>query len=156
MAVEMPELITRGAEKFGSQCIVVSIDALRKEDFYEVYVRSGSTATGLEAVEWAREVERRGAGEILTNSISHDGMMQGYDVDLIRAVSDAVNIPVIAAGGVGTLDHFVHAVDEGHASAVAAASIYHYTKYTPNMVKGALTKAGIPVRLYEDEDYEIT
>lgn len=155
-AVEMPELVIEGARKFGSQCIVVSIDALKKDDSYEVYIRSGSQPTGIDAVEWAKKVESLGAGEILINSISHEGMMEGYDLDLIKKVSDAVNIPVIAAGGVGKVDDFVDAVVKGHASAVAAGSIYHYTKYTPNMVKGVLSKAGVPVRMYPDEDYEIT
>lgn len=155
-AVEIPDLITRGAKKFGSQCIVVSIDALEKNGSYEVYIRSGSTSTGINAVEWAKTVEKLGAGEILINSILHEGMMQGYNINLIRAISDSVRIPVIAAGGVGKLSDFVGAVVDGHASAVAAGSIYHYTKYTPNMVKGVLHKAGIKVRMYEDENYEIT
>jgi len=156
-AVEMPRLITQGANKFGRQCIVVSIDALRKDDgSYEVFVRSGSEPVGLDPVSWAKKVEELGAGEILLNSISHEGMMQGYDIELIRSVSDAVTIPVIATGGAGKLTDIVDAVLEGHASAVAAGSLYHYTKYTPNMVKGILHKAGIPVRMYPDEDYEIT
>lgn len=155
-AVEMPELVTKGAEKFGSQCIVVSIDALETNGAYEVYIRSGSEPTGLDAVEWAKRVEKLGAGEILINSIRHEGMMKGYDINLIKTISDAVGIPVIAAGGAGKLSDFVQAVQEGHASAVAAGSIYHYTKYTPNMVKGVMSKAGIPVRLYPDENYEIT
>ncbi|MDA1061264.1 MAG: imidazole glycerol phosphate synthase cyclase subunit [bacterium] len=156
-AVEIPELITAGAKKFGRQCIVISIDALRKDNgSYEVYIRSGSEPTGLDPVQFAKKVERLGAGEILINSISHDGMMKGYDIELIRTVADAVSIPVIAAGGAGKLDDFVTAVKDGHASAVAAASIYHYTKHTPNMVKGVLRKVGIPVRQYPDEDYSIT
>lgn len=155
-AVEIPELISSGAKKFGSQCIVVSIDALKRDDSYEVYTRSGSTPTGIDAVEWAKKVEKLGAGEILINAISHEGMMQGYDINLIRSISDSVKIPVIAAGGVGKLSDFVQAVVDGHASAVAAGSIYHYTKYTPNMVKGVLHDAGIKVRMYEDENYKIT
>lgn len=155
-AVEIPELITAGARKFGSQCIVVSIDALERDGWYEVHIRSGQAATGLDAVEWARRIQDLGAGEILINSISHEGMMQGYDLDLIRAVSTAVSIPVVAAGGAGRPEDFVPAVVEGGASAVAAGSIYHYTKYTPNMIKGVLNKAGVPVRMYRDEDYEIT
>lgn len=156
-AVEMPDLITAGAKKFGTQCIVVSIDALKKTDStYEVFIRSGLEPVGLEPVTWAKKVEELGAGEILINSIGHEGMMQGYDIELIRSVSDAVTIPVIATGGAGKLEDFVRAVREGHASAVAAGSLYHYTKYTPNMVKGVLDNAGIPVRMYPDEDYEIT
>jgi cyclase len=156
-AVEMPELIGAGAQKFGSQCIVVSIDALKKDDYdYEVFIRSGSAPTGLDPVSWARRVETLGAGEIVINSILHEGMMEGYDIELIRSITDAVNIPVIAAGGVGKLSDFVDAVQKGHASAVAAGSIYHYTKYTPNMVKGILNKAGIAVRMYADVDYDLT
>ncbi len=155
-AVENPSIIDDGVQRFGSQCIVVSIDALKKENSYEVYTCCGTRSTGLNVVEWAREAEKRGAGEILINSISHEGMMQGYDIDLISMVADAVNIPVIAAGGAGRLSDFVDAVKLGKASAVAAASIYHYTKYTPNMVKGALAAAGIPVRMYHDVDYSIT
>lgn len=156
-AVETPELITDGARKFGSQCIVVSIDA-RKEDggTYQVYTRSGSHPTGRDPVAWAREVQDRGAGEILINSILHEGMLKGYDLDLIRAVSDEVSIPVIACGGAGCLEDFVRAVKEGGASAAAAGSFYHYTKYTPNMVKGALARAGVPVRMYAGEDYEVS
>lgn len=155
-AVEIPDLISEGAKKFGSQCIVVSIDALQVDDNYEVYIRSGSKPTGLGPVEWAKNIEALGAGEILINSISYEGMMKGYDIKLIKEVSNSVSIPVIAAGGAGKMDDFVRAVIDGHASAVAAGSIYHYTKYTPNMVKGVLNKARIPVRLYPDEDYDIT
>lgn len=155
-AVENPDLITEGAKKFGSQCIVVSIDALNTNGTYEVYIRSGSTPTGLDAVKWAKTVEKNGAGEILINSITHEGMMNGYDIDFVRTISDSVGIPVIAAGGAGKLSDFVEVVAKGHASAVAAGSIFHYTKYTPNMVKGALHKAGIQVRMYEDENYNIS
>lgn len=155
-AVEKPELIRRGAEKFGSQCIVVSIDAKQEENGYKVYIRSGSKPTSIDPVCWARQVEDLGCGEILINSIFHEGMMRGYDIKLIRSVSEAVNIPVIAAGGAGQLSDFIDAVTVGRASAVAAGSIYHYTKFTPNMVKGVLHKAGVPVRMYEDVDYNIT
>lgn len=155
-AVEVPGLITDAANKFGSQCIVVSIDALRIGNSYEVYIRSGSQPTGLDAVVWARRVEELGAGEILVNSILHEGTMTGYDIELIKSVSEAVRIPVIAAGGAAKLSDFTQAVVEGRASAVAAGSIFHYTKYTPNMVKGALNKAGIPVRMYPNVDYEVS
>jgi imidazole glycerol-phosphate synthase subunit HisF len=154
-AVESPELIAAGAEKFGSQCIVVSIDARKRPGGYEVFTRSGSRPTGLDAVAWARQAEALGAGEILLNSILHEGMMQGYDIDLLKAVTASVAIPVIASGGAGRLEHFPPAVLEGGASAVAAGSIYHYTKFTPNMVKGALDRAGIPVRRYPDESYDV-
>jgi imidazole glycerol-phosphate synthase subunit HisF len=152
-AVEMPQLIAEGAKRFGSQCIVVSIDAKDNGSFYEAYTRSGTRPTGLDAVQLARHAEELGAGEILINSIPHEGMLKGYNIDLIRKVSAAVSIPVIAAGGAATLHDFVAAVKEGGASAVAAGSIYHYTKITPNMVKGALHVAGVPVRMYDDVDY---
>jgi cyclase len=147
-AVEDPDLIKRAASRYGRQCIVVSIDALKRDDgSYEVYIRNGSEKTGLEVVAWAREAEMRGAGEILINAIACDGTMEGYDLELIRAVSDAVDIPVIAAGGAGKPEDFPPAVLTGHASAVAAGSIYHYTKTTPDMVKQAMRSEGIPVRL---------
>ena len=152
-AVELPELISQGAGRFGSQCIVVSIDARHTGGFYEACIRSGLEPTGLDAVELARRAEALGAGEILINSIPHEGMLQGYNIDLIRKVSGAVSIPVIAAGGASCLQDFVSAVKDGGASAVAAGSIYHYTKTTPNMVKGALHAAGVPVRMYDDLDY---
>jgi cyclase len=121
---------------------------LKQDDgSYEVYIRNGSEKAGLEAVSWAQEAEMRGAGEILINAIACDGTMEGYDLDLIRAVSDAVDIPVIAAGGAGKPEDFPPAVLTGHASAVAAGSIYHYTKTTPDMVKQAMQSEGIPVRL---------
>ena len=147
-AVENLELITKGANKFGSQCIIVSIDAKKKEDgSYEVYTHSGTKATGLNPADWAKKAEKLGAGEILINSIDHEGVMKGYNIELIRMISDSVKIPVIAAGGAGNEEDFVKAVIEGHASAVAAGSIYHYTPTVPNMVKAKLREAGIPVRI---------
>ena len=155
-AVKNQDLIRDGANKFGSQCIVVSIDALKHQNgTYEVYINSGSEPTGLDPIEWAKKVENLGAGEILINSILYDGVMNGFDIKLIRSITEAVNIPVIAAGGAGKLDDFPPVIIEGGASAVSAASIYHYTKYTPNMVKGVLDSAGIPVRMYPDVDYSI-
>lgn len=156
-AILNPRLISDGAKRFGSQCIVVSIDAMMKDDGnYEVYIKSGSEATGIDPISWAKKAENLGAGEILINSILHDGMMEGYNIDLIRRVSNAVNVPVIAAGGAGKPEDFPPAILEGGASAVAAASIYHYTKYTPNMIKGVLNHHEIPVRMYHDVDYSIT
>jgi imidazole glycerol-phosphate synthase subunit HisF len=156
-AVDDPGLLTKGAKQFGSQCIVVSIDAFQHDDGrYEVHTRSGSQPTGLDPVSWAQEVEKLGAGEILINSINHDGVMEGFDTKLIKMVSDAVSIPVIAAGGAGIPEHFIDAVQEGNASAVAAGSIFHYTKFTPNMIKGVLKSNDIPVRQYPRIDYSIT
>ena len=152
-AVEIPNLVTEGAARFGSQCIVVSIDAKHNGSFYEVYTRSGTHPTGLDAVEFSQRVEGLGAGEILINSIPHEGMRQGYNIDLIKKIAAGVSIPVIAAGGAACLQDFVKAVTCGGASAVAAGSMYHYTKTTPNMVKGALCAAGVSVRLYDDVDY---
>jgi len=147
-AVENPKLITEGAKKFGNQCIIVSIDAKKKEDgSYEVYTHSGTKATGLNPLDWAKKAEELGAGEILINSIDHEGVMKGYNIELIKMISDSVKIPVIAAGGAGKEEDFVEVVIKGHASAVAAGSIYHYTSIIPNMVKAKLRKAGIPVRI---------
>lgn len=146
-AVSDPSLVPRGAKEFGSQCIVVSIDVKKttKND-YEVFTRCGAKPTGLNPVEWAKEMESRGAGEILVNSIDRDGTEKGYDIPLIRSVADAVNVPVIAAGGAGALDDFVKAVKEGHASAVAASSIFLFTDVTPNNVKEYMKKNGINTR----------
>ena len=152
-AVDNPELITEGAKSFGSQCIVVSIDALKTNNKYYVYIKSGSQATKIDPVSWAKEVESRGAGEILINSISHEGMLNGYDLELIQSISESVSLPVIAAGGASCLKDFVDAVKYGEASAVGAGSIYHYTKYTPNMIEGVLRDNGINVRTYIDVDY---
>lgn len=124
-AVETPELVTEGAERFGSQCIVVSIDAKRRPDgSYEAFTHAGTEPTGRDPVDLAREAEKRGAGELLITSIDRDGTMEGYDVELTRRVADAVEIPVIAAGGAGTEKHFSEVVDQGHASAVAAGAMF--------------------------------
>ncbi len=146
-AFEKPALITQAAERFGSQCIVVSIDAKKKADgSYECYSRGGAKPTGKEVGVWAQEVEQRGAGEILITSIEKDGTMQGYDLELIRQVTQRVKIPVIASGGAGHLEHFLEAVQQGKASAVAAASIFHFTERTPLEVKQYLSQNGILVR----------
>lgn len=146
-AVETPELIEKAAARYGRQCVVVSIDALKMDAGYEVHIENGARPTGHDPVAWAQEVEKLGAGEILINAIDCDGTMEGYDHTLIRSVADAVEIPVIAAGGAGKPEDFPPAVLQGHASAVAAGSIYHYTKITPDMVKQAMQAEGIPVRL---------
>jgi len=147
-AVSEPELVTRGAERFGTQCIVVAIDAKKVpgEDRWEVFTHGGRTPTGLDAVQWARRLTDGGAGEILLTSMDGDGTKDGYDIGLTRAVSDAVGVPVIASGGAGNLEHLYAALDEGHASAVLAASIFHYEEYTIHECKEFLRGRGVPVR----------
>ncbi len=147
-AVESPDLIREMARTFGSQCVVVSIDAKRLPNgAYEVYTHSGTRDTGIDPVSLARAVEARGAGEILLTSIDRDGSMEGYDIELTRRVSEAVSIPVIASGGAGTYAHMAEALLEGKASAVAAASIFHFTHQTPLEAKQYLHEQGIHVRL---------
>jgi cyclase len=147
-AVDTPEFITEAARRFGSQAIIVSIDARKHGDGeWEVFTRWGRDATGLGPVEWAREAERRGAGEIFLNSIDRDGMAGGYDLPLIRAVSDATRIPVIACGGVGRFSHLVAGVTEGRASAVSAANIFHFTEHSTLRAKKVLAEAGVDVRV---------
>jgi cyclase len=141
-AVERPDFIEEAAGVFGSQAIIVSIDARRRE----VMTRWGGEATGLDVVEWAREAEARGAGEIFLNSVDRDGMAGGYDLPLIEAVSDATSIPVIACGGVGRFKHLVDGVAAG-ASAVSAANIFHFTEHSTQHAKRALADAGVPVRV---------
>ena len=147
-AITNPGLVSEASAKFGNQCIVVAIDA-KKEGFakWGVYTHGGRNRTNLDAVEWAREVERRGAGEILLTSMDADGTKDGYDIELTRAVSDAVKIPVIASGGAGKLEHLVDAVKYGKASAVLAASIFHFGTYSIKEAKLAMRGAGLPVRL---------
>ena len=145
-AVRRPELLGEMAEVFGAQCVVLAIDAKRVDDGYEVFLDGGRTATGLDAVEWAREGAERGAGEILLTSMDRDGTEDGYELDLTRAVADAVDIPVIASGGAGELSHLVDAVERGGADAVLCASIFHYGTYRVAEAKQAMHAAGIPVR----------
>ena len=148
-AVRDPELIERCANRFGSQCIVVAIDAKRRHDGsgWEVYLNGGRLATGIEAVAWAREVAERGAGELLVTSMDRDGTKDGFDNDLLAAINDTVRVPVIASGGAGTLEHFVEAVTKGHADAVLAASVFHDGIYSIAQVKKAMAAAGVPVRV---------
>ena len=147
-AVKDPGLISRAAERFGSQCVVLAIDARRRpEGSYEVVVAGGRTPTGLDVVEWARRGEALGAGEILLTSMDRDGSRDGFDCALTRAVARAVDIPVIASGGVGKLEHFAQGVIEGEADAVLAASVFHFGELTVRQVKESMRDAGIPVRL---------
>jgi len=146
-AVARPELVREAAEKFGSQCIVVAIDAKQAGDGkWEVFTHGGRRATGLDAVEWAKRMAAEGAGEILLTSMDRDGTQRGFDIPLTRAIADAVPIPVIASGGVGALAHLVEGVRDGHASAVLAASIFHFGTFRVAEAKAALAAAGIAVR----------
>jgi len=142
-----PEVVAQSASKFGNQCIVVAIDAKRDGAGWKIFTHGGSRPTGIDAVEFARTVEARGAGEILLTSMDRDGTKSGFDLELTRTIADAVSIPVIASGGVGTLDHLVEGVREGHASAVLAASIFHFGTHSISEAKRHMQAAGIPVRL---------
>jgi cyclase len=147
-AVKNPSLITEGAAHFGSQCIVVAIDAKRVgHGRWEVYIHGGRTPMGLDAVEWAREVDERGAGEILLTSMDCDGTQEGYNIELTRTIAEAVSIPVIASGGAGKLEHFHQALTVGKADAALAASLFHYKQLTIAQVKEYLAAQGVPVRL---------
>lgn len=145
-AYARPELINEIAKRFGAQCVVASIDVREHDGGWACFSHAGRQATGREVVAWARELRDRGAGEILITSIERDGTMQGYDLPLIEAVAHAVDIPVIASGGAGNYQHMVEAVTQAGASAVAAASIFHFTEQTPVGAKAALAAAGVPVR----------
>ncbi len=146
-AVRRPEFVREAAEKFGSQCTVVAIDAKRsRSGRFEVFTHGGRTGTGLDAVEWARRMVGAGAGEILLTSMDRDGTRAGFDIPLTRAISDAARVPVIASGGVGELDHFVEGVRDGGASAVLAASVFHFGQFRIREVKAYMKSAGIPVR----------
>ena len=148
-AVQRPELIGELAEVFGAQCVVLAVDARAREggDGWEVFVNGGRTPVGLDAVEWIRRGAELGAGEILLTSMDRDGTEDGYELALTRAASDAVDVPVIASGGAGKLDHLVEAVEQGGADAVLCASIFHYGQYTVREAKQRMRAAGIPVRL---------
>jgi cyclase len=147
-AVRRPDLLEELAETFGAQCVVLAIDAKRSADGgFEVFLNGGRVATGKDAVEWAREGTERGAGEILLTSMDRDGTKDGYDIELTRAVADVVDIPVIASGGAGRLEHLSEAISRAHADAVLCASIFHYGEYRVREAKEHLRAAGIPVRL---------
>lgn len=145
-AVENPDLIKEASEKFGSQCIVVAIDAKKKNNSWEVYIYGGEKATGIDVMELAKKMEKLGAGEILITSIDKDGIKSGFDLELTRNVSESVNIPVIASGGVGDLKDFFDGLKKGKADAVLAASVFHYGKYSIKEVKDYLEKNGVIVR----------
>ncbi len=146
-ALKTPELITVLANRYGSQAVIVAIDAKRQDGRFAVYGRSGQAATARDAVEWAREATDRGAGEILLTSIDRDGTKAGFDCAMTAAVSDAVNIPVIASGGAGTFEHFAEVFRDGHADAALAASIFHFNEQSVSELKAFLSKSGIPVRI---------
>ena len=157
-AVQNPQLVADASARFGSQCIVVAIDARRRDSAgrsarspdassWEVYTHGGRTATGLDAVDWARQAVKLGAGEILLTSMDRDGTKSGFDLELTRAVADAVSVPVIASGGVGTLQHLADGVLAGHADAVLAASIFHYGEFTVLQAKQHMAQCGIPMRM---------
>ncbi len=147
-AINRPELISEAAEKFGSQCVVVAIDARRREDGtgWNVYKNGGRIDTGLDAIEWAKKADRLGAGEILLTSMDCDGTKFGYDIELTRQIAESVSIPVIASGGAGTMEHFYDALTEGEADAALAASLFHYKELEIRELKDYLAMRGVPVR----------
>jgi cyclase len=151
MAVKSPDFVREAALKFGSQCIVVNIDPKRIQkdgkEFWDVHINGGRIPTGLQAVEWAQEVERLGAGEIVLTCMDADGTKDGYDLEITRAVADAVKIPVVASGGAGCPEHLYEAVTKGGASAALAASIFHYGTYTIEETKQFMADRGVPVRM---------
>jgi cyclase len=151
-AVSRRAFVKEAAEKFGEQCIVVAIDAKKVSpqgapERWEIFTHGGRNRTGLDAIAYAREVVALGAGEILLTSMDRDGTRQGFDIPLTRAIADAVTVPVVASGGVGTLDHFVAGIADGHATAVLAASIFHFGEYTVRQAKEHMARAGLPMRL---------
>ena len=146
-AVENSKVVVDSSKKFGSQCIVVAIDAKKNGNIWEIYTHGGRNKTDIDALKFAKDMEKSGAGELLVTSMDRDGTQVGYDIDLMSKISSAVNIPVIASGGVGTLDHLVDGIKLGNASAVLAASIFHYGKYSVKQAKEYLDLKGIPVRI---------
>ena len=145
-AVKEPNLLSEGAKRFGRQCVVLAVDAKRAGEGWEVYINGGRTPTGLDAIDWVKKAVRLGAGEILLTSMDADGTKDGYDIPLTRAVADAVDVPVIASGGAGKLEHFSEVLLEGKADAVLAASVFHYGQFTVREVKEYLKDKGVEVR----------
>ncbi len=148
-AIENPSLIAEGAETFGAQCIMVAIDVRKANGKYEAYTHSGTKATGLDPFEWAKKAEELGAGELLVTSIDHEGMRNGYDIELTRRIADSVSVPVIASGGAGTLQHLVDGIREGHASAVSCGSMLHFTDQSIIKAKAYMKNAGLDVRHFK-------
>ncbi|MBB1249454.1 imidazole glycerol phosphate synthase subunit HisF [Rhizobium sp. G21] len=151
-AVKTPDFVAEAADKFGDQCIVVSLDCKKvsgdgEEDRWEIFTHGGRNSTGIDALEFAQAMVKRGAGELLVTSMDQDGRKSGYDIALTRAIADSVYVPVIASGGVGTLDHLVEGVRDGHATAVLAASIFHFGTYTVGQAKRYMAECGVPMRL---------
>lgn len=153
-AVENPEFVTESALRFGNQCITVSIDAKKTARDHHVFIKNGKIDTGLKVAEWAKKLELLGAGEILINSIERDGSRKGYDIELLNLVSSNVNVPVIACGGVGTMQHLVNGITQGHCQAVAAANIFQHTEHSTIAAKAMLSKAGVGVRFGSDVKYK--
>ena len=146
-AVQNPSVVIDSSKKFGSQCIVVAIDAKKNDESWEIFTHGGRNSTGIDAIDFAILMEKNGAGELLVTSMDRDGTQKGYDIDLMLSISSSVNIPVIASGGVGNLDHLAEGIKTGKASAVLAASIFHYGKYSIKEAKEYLDSKGIPVRI---------
>lgn len=146
-AIFNPDFVKQASERFGAQCIVVAIDAKRVDDHWEIFTHGGRKPTGIDAISWARKMEAYGAGEILLTSMDRDGVKTGFDLDLTRAVSDAVSIPVIASGGVGTLEHLAEGINQGHADAVLAASIFHFGEFSIEQAKRHMKNRDIEMRL---------
>ena len=146
-AVQNPEVVVESSKKFGSQCIVVAIDAKKNADKWEIFTHGGRNNTGIDAIEFAKKMEKNGAGELLITSMDRDGTQVGYDIELMSIISSKVNIPIIASGGVGNLDHLVDGIKLGNVNAVLAASIFHYGKYSLKQAKEYLDSKGIPVRI---------
>ena len=146
-AVQNPKIVMESSLKFGSQCIVVAIDAKKEANSWEIFTHGGRNKTGIDAIKFAKQMEEYGAGELLVTSMDRDGTQKGYDIDLMKKISEMVNIPVIASGGVGNLDHLAEGITQGKANAVLAASIFHYGKYSIKEAKQYLDSKGIPVRI---------